>query len=201
MDFQKASTILSKTVGDEFTFWAEFVNKTIQKLNLNQKAKILDVGTGWGVMAIILALNGFNVLTGEPEEHGEGSSHREHHGGFSDWRISAKAVGVENKITYKSLDAEDLPFPDESFDAIFMLDTLQHIKKKATALKECIRVVKNNGIVSIFELNKKGVEYCQNEFGFVPELVVPMNFLRNDTKFMHEVITGKLVNAYILRKM
>ena len=111
-----------------------------------------------------------------------------------------KAAGVENKIKYQQLDAEDLPFPDESFDAIFMLDTLQHIKEKAKALKECMRLVRHNGIVNIFELNKDGIEYCQHELGFTPDLVVPMDFMKNNNELSVEAITGKLVNAYILRK-
>ena len=197
MNFEEAKKILDKTIGEEFAFYADFVNESIKKLNLNKDSKILDLGTGWGVVAIILALNGFDVLTGEPEEEAEG----EHHGEFcSDWRESAKAVGVGNKIEYQHFDAEGLPFPDESFDAIFMLDTLQHIKDKAMALKECMRVVKPNGIFSVIELNENGVEYCRSELGFVPDLVVPMDFLKNDNEFSVEVIIGKLVNAYILRK-
>lgn len=199
VDFQEAKTILSKTIGEEFTFWADFVNETIQELNLNQVAKILDVGTGWGIMTIILALNGFNVLTGEPESSREGNNHGEHHRGFSDWRKSAKAVGVENKIKYQQLDAEDLPFPDKSFDAVFMLDTLQHIEKKRIALKECLRVFKSKGILCVIELNKNGLKYCQTEFGFTPDFIVPMAFLK-DEKFSVEVITGRLTNAYVLSK-
>ena len=195
MDFQEAKTILSKTIGEEFTFWAEFVNEIIQELNINQKDKFLDLGTGWGIMAIILALNSFNVITGEPETSIEES----HQGGFSDRHKSAKAVGVENKIKYQQLDAEALHFPDESFDAVFMLDTLQHIKKKIRALTDCLRVVNSKGILCVIEHNKNGVEYCQTESGFTPDLVVPISFLK-DEKSTVEVITGKLANAYIFKK-
>ncbi len=34
-------------------------------------SKILGVGTGQGIMAVSLALNGYDVLTGEPEEGSE----------------------------------------------------------------------------------------------------------------------------------
>ncbi len=197
MNLEEAKKVLDKTTHGEFTFYADFVNESIKQLNLDKDSKILDIGTGWGIMAIILALNGFDVLTGEPEEEAE----EEHHGEFyTNWRESAKAVGVENKIEYQHLDAEDLPFPDGSFEAIFMLDTLQHIKEKAVALKECMRVVKSNGIVGIIELNENGIEYCRSKYGFVPELVVPIDFLKNENEFSVEVIAGKLVNAYILRK-
>jgi len=161
----------------------------------------LDVGTGWGIMAILLALNGYNVLTGEPKKDIEECHHgRHHHDFYSDWRESAKAVGVMDKVKYQHLDAEDLPFPDQSFDAVFMLDTLQHIKHRKQALKECLRVVKPS-IVSISEMNEKGVEYCQKEYGFTPDLVKPMNYLKDGNEVSVEVISGERVNAYILRKI
>ena len=202
MDFEKAKRIIDKTTHGEFSFYADFVNETIQKLNLDKSSKILDIGTGWGIMSILLALNGYNVSTGEPEgkaeEHFE--EHHHHENSHTNWRESAKAVGVIDKIEFQHLDAEDLPFPEQSFDAIFMLDTLQHIKHKEQALKECLRVVKPQGIVSIFEMNEKGVEYCQKEYGFTPDLVIPMNHLKGENKVSVEVISGKLVNAYILRQ-
>lgn len=204
MDFEKAKRVLDKTTHGEFSFYADFVNKSIQKLNLDKSSEILDVGTGWGIMAILLALNGYNVLTGEPEglaeeEHFE--EHNHHENSHLNWKESAKAVGVIDKIEFHYLDAEDLPFPEQSFDAIFMLDSLQHIKHKEQALKESLRVVKTKGIISIFEMNEKGVEHCQKKHRFTPDLVKPMNYLKGDKEVSVEVIAGKLVNAYVLRQI
>ena len=56
-----------EVLGKEFAFTADFVNEIIQNLNLPKNARILDIGTGMGNMAIMLALNGYKVLTGEPE--------------------------------------------------------------------------------------------------------------------------------------
>jgi len=203
VDFEEAKRILDKTTHGEFSFYADFVNETIQKLNLDRGSKLLDIGTGWGIMSILLAFNGYNVLTGEPEgkaeeEHFDEYNH--HENAHLNWRESANAVGVIDKIEFQHLDVEDLPFPEQSFDAIFMLDTLQHIKHKEQALEECLRVVKPKGIVSIFEMNERGIEYCQKEYGFTLDLVIPMNHLKDDNEVSVEVISGKLVNAYILRK-
>ena len=63
MDITQAEEILGK----QFGAVAEDANRLIQHLRLPQNAKILDVGTGMGYFAVILALNGYNVLTGEPE--------------------------------------------------------------------------------------------------------------------------------------
>lgn len=201
MKYEEAKKRLDKTTRGEFSFYADFVNDSIKNLNLSKNSRILDIGTGWGIMAIILALNGFDVLTGEPKGEVKGEHHGKSHNEFySNWRESAKAVGVEDQIKYEYLDVEDLPFPDNSFDAIFMLDTLQHVKHRGQALAECLRVVRRGGIITLFEMNEKGVKYCKRELRFTPELVIPMNYLENDNKSSVETLIGQLVNAYILRK-
>jgi len=71
-------------------------------------------------MSIILAVNGFDVMTGSPEKDGtnihRGDDHcngHEHHSipDFN-WKEIAKEVGVEKKkkISFRCLNAEKLPF-------------------------------------------------------------------------------------------
>lgn len=64
---------LKEVIIHEFTSDIDFIDDSIKKLKpfLDMDSKILDVGTGFGIMAIILALNGYDVLTGEPEEDPE----------------------------------------------------------------------------------------------------------------------------------
>ncbi len=205
-----------KVIHEDFTKDADFIDETIKKLNLNKNSKILDIGTGFGAMAILLAINGFNVLTGEPEvdperdecEHHEnhggehhGNHQEQNHRGYEfDWRESAKNVGVEHKIKYQHFDAQDLPFPDNSFDGIFMYDTLQHIKKREVALNESLRVIKTSGIVSVIEWNKKSIEQDEKKYGFTIDYVDPREFLKLDNISI-ELFKGKFANMYILRKI
>ena len=53
---------------NRYTIDANFVYETIKKLHLDTDSKILDIGTGYGTMACILAIIGFNVLTGQAKE-------------------------------------------------------------------------------------------------------------------------------------
>ena len=183
---------LLKINSEVYTIDAEFIDKTIKKLNLDKDSKILELGTGFGTMTTILALNDFNVVTGEPEDEC-------HH----DWRKAAKALGVEHKIKYQYLDAENLKLPAGSIDVVVMHFTLEHIKKKELAIKECLKVVKTNGKVIIIQHSEKGIEYFQNttyQCSVPPQPVNPKDSITEDYVSL-KVINGTYVNIFILSKI
>ena len=174
-----------------YTIDVEFIDKTIKNLNLNKDSKLLEIGTGLGTLTTVLALNDFNVLTGNPES-------AYHY----DWRKAAKAYGVEHKIKFQYLDVEKLTFPVESFDVIFMHLILGHIKKRELALNNCLKVIKNNGLIVIIENNEKGIEHFQNT-GFQgsvpPHPINPKDIITREDVTI-EVIIGNYVDFFILRK-
>ena len=49
------------------------------------------------------------------------------------------------------LKAEDMEFPDKSFDTITMMGTLRYIKNRKQALKQIHRVLDKNGMVLVLE--------------------------------------------------
>lgn len=188
--------------GKEWSHDIELIGGAIDRLALEKRARILDVGTGFGIMAISLAVEGFDVLTGEPEgEHGKHEWWHEQTstGGFSNWRDAAKSLGVEGKITFQHLDARQLSFEDESFDAVFLYDALQHIEERERALAECVRVVRPSGAVCAIETNDHGIEYFRQTEGFEIEKVDP-SALVADMGLTCEVLSGEFSNAYIFTK-
>ena len=146
MDVEELRDIL----GNEFAYIFNDINPVISNLKLGKTAKILDIGTGTGRMAITLALNNYKVITGEPENDESAYAKQ-------DWLGSAKKVKADHMITYMPFNAEDMPFEDASFDAIFILGALHHINDKEATLKECFRILRLNGIVCVFEPNSKGI--------------------------------------------
>jgi chemotaxis methyl-accepting protein methylase len=84
-------------------------------------------------MCSVLALNGYEVLTGEPEnfkyeDHRQHDVHNHDHALF-DWRRIVEKVGVKDKIMFKYFDVLNSNFAEKQFDAVFLYDTLQHLKE------------------------------------------------------------------------
>lgn len=183
-DFEKAKNILS----EKFTFNADFLYSTVEELRLKLTSDILDIGTGFGVMSIILALQGYKVITGEPEGHN-----------WANWRESAKKVSVEDLITFKFFRAEDLPFEDNTFDAVFCYTSFHHIDDKQSALREFIRVISDSGLVIIFEFTSAGIELLRQRKPSHPDAVNPEDFSRN-LPLSLEIKNSRYINAYIYKK-
>lgn len=184
---------LRNILGGEFAFIFNELSTVLQGLKLERTANILDIGTGMGRMAIILALNGYNVTTGEPEEDKSEYAKKE-------WLKYAKKAKVDHLITYTPFNAEKMPFENASFDAIFILGALHHIGDIKEALKESIRILKKTGIICIFEPNSKLIKIIrQGKHPSHPDPINPREYVR-DLGLSIDVTKLKYYNAYLLRK-
>ncbi len=116
-----------------------FFKKEIEKLKLAPESKALDVGCGKGIFLSRL-VKSFKVK-------GAGVD------------LSPKVIKIAKakmeKCQLMVADATALPFLNKSFDAVFCLDTLEHVKKQNQALNEMVRVLKPKGFLYIYAMNKK----------------------------------------------
>ena len=135
---------------------------------LPENAKILEVGAGTGRYSIALAKEGYEVTSIELAENNLEI-------------LQKNSRGIEN-INVLQGDALDLsPLKDNTYDLTLVLGPLYHLYEKEEqqrALKEAIRVTKNNGIVMIAFLSVHAVlfdNYLQGnlrsglEENFTPE--------------------------------
>jgi len=189
MDISEVKELL----GGEFSFIFDNTNPVVQELELDANAKILDVGTGEGRMAITLALNNYKVLTGELE-----SDESEY--AKKNWLESAKKAEVDHLITYKPFNAEKMPFEENFFDAIFISGTLHHINDKQAAFNESARVLKSNGIICIFEPNPRSIIFIrENKFPEHPDAVDPRDY-NKESQLSVEIKKTSFYDAYIFQK-
>jgi SAM-dependent methyltransferase len=100
---------------------------------VRQGLRVLDVATGPGVVACRAASRGASSVVGvdlSPQMV----------------RLAAAACpGVE----FRQADAEDLPFPDGSFDAVVSSFGIGHFPRPERALAEFVRVLKPEGAVAV----------------------------------------------------
>lgn len=106
-----------------------FVNQLIVSYVQQEKCTILDVGCGTG----------------------KNMEELSHLGSVWGVDISSEALSFCKKrglVQVKKGEAEHLPFKQESFDIVSVLDVLEHVDDRA-AIKEIKRVLKNNGFIVI----------------------------------------------------
>lgn len=174
--------------GEFFDNNVAFIWELISELELEEGAEVLDVGTGHGTMAIVLAASGCKVVTGEPKD--------DH---WADWKTPAGELGLLNKIEFQPFEAENLPFQEEQFDAVFLYGALHHIPDKSAAIKEMHRVLKPNGIMCLIELTEKAIKELKGRMKHHPDVVDPREHLGTlDIEF--KIKTHTTAEAYISKK-
>ena len=186
---------LKARVGD-FSLDVEFLDQCVRGLALPTDARVLDVGTGAGIMSSILALRGYRVLTGEPEDalHTDEDHPRTLH-----WKDTFRELGVGDRITFQHLDVLDLPFAPGSFDAAFLDDVIRHVDEKDRAIAQCLRVITDDGVVCIIEANAYAVAYYRERYGHAITPADPREHLDPATVSV-EIREGRDAVLFVLRK-
>jgi demethylmenaquinone methyltransferase / 2-methoxy-6-polyprenyl-1,4-benzoquinol methylase len=103
--------------------------------------RILDVATGTGLVAFGLAKRGAEVTAlDQSEQMLAGARER-----------AAAHPDLARRITFVHGEAERLPFPDQSFDALTFTYLLRYVDDRAAAVRELARVLKPGGRIGMVE--------------------------------------------------
>ena len=115
----------------------------IFKVKLAKGGSVLEIGTGRGHMATLLAKKGFRFVSIDLDRKAQDAA-----------RIHLEALNRDKLVTLKIMDAERLRYKDNSFDNVISVNFIHHAKNPIKCLKEMIRVTKNKLIIA--DINKRG---------------------------------------------
>jgi sterol 24-C-methyltransferase len=116
------------------------IEKLAEKLSIQPDSLLLDAGCGEGFVAMYLAnkyalhVHGVDLLDVSIEKANK----------------SLDSI-LKKQITFQVMDYTSLDFPDETFDAVYTMETLVHAPDCLRALQEFHRVLKPHGKLVLFE--------------------------------------------------
>ncbi len=119
--------------------------KAVRHALKNKPVHALDLATGTGDMAILLArfapqckIVGLD-LSGNMLEIA---------------RAKIQKRNLTDRVTFQQGDSENLPFNDNTFDAVTVAFGVRNFENTLRSLEECNRVLKPNGQITILEFSK-----------------------------------------------
>jgi demethylmenaquinone methyltransferase/2-methoxy-6-polyprenyl-1,4-benzoquinol methylase len=137
--------------------------KVIRMLQIRQPERILDVATGTGDLAIAALkckpkrVDGIDISEGMLE--------------VGKKKIQQK--GYTNTIFLTMGDAENIPFDDNTFDAITVAFGVRNFENLDKGLSEMYRVLKPNGICAILEFTMPKYFPFKQLYGFYFKFILP----------------------------
>jgi len=134
LGFQAAVGITKHDGGSKAT------NELIELCQIGEGKHVLDVGCGTGRTACLLAKKHDCTVVGIDISEK-----------MLDWSKERAEEGVEDKVEFRVADAQDLPFEDNTFDAVICESVLAFVKSKQKAINEYVRVTKTGGYIGLNE--------------------------------------------------
>ena len=118
--------------------WRRFL---VSRVDAGPGDSVLDVATGTGAVAIeLVRQTGCSVVGVDQSPEMLAEAER---------RVDA--AGLAGRIQLVEAQAERLPFPDRSFDALTFTYLLRYVADPQTTLSELARVVRPGGVVAMLE--------------------------------------------------
>lgn len=120
------------------------VDRMVKGIDLAGR-RVLDIGCGLGGPAFVLARKHGAEVTGidlEPQLIARATRR-------------AAELGLSEQTEFRAVTLGDLPFPDRSFDLVFVSGALTQTEDKAGFASECLRVLKPGGMLTCYDWLKK----------------------------------------------
>ncbi|MEP1489795.1 MAG: bifunctional demethylmenaquinone methyltransferase/2-methoxy-6-polyprenyl-1,4-benzoquinol methylase UbiE [Algibacter sp.] len=141
--------------------WRKKVVKIVKEGN---PKSILDIATGTGDLAINLAETNATKIVGLDISSGMLNIGKE----------KIKSKGLESKIEMVLGDSENMPFSDNTFDAITVAFGVRNFETLENGLKEILRVLKPGGSFVILETSMPDKTPYKQGYKFYTKNILPL---------------------------
>ena len=133
--------VIRKNLSDDWdAVWADMLISRFPQARGSEPLRVLDVGTGPGFYAIILAARGYRVTAVDFSENMLAEARR-------------NAGALAGQIDFRQMDAHSLDFPDGSFDVIVTRNLTWNLSDPLRAYRDWLRVLRPGGAMLVFDAN------------------------------------------------
>lgn len=122
----------------------ERIRSLLDFAELSDGMEILDVGTGLGVLAVMLAEEGADSVIGVDVSPGMLEQ--------AEYLRLSQPTDSTHRVSYRLGRVQALPFEDERFDAVTCRLVLNHFQAPERAVREFVRVLRPDGVFLMAEL-------------------------------------------------
>lgn len=137
--------------------------KVLKMVSDTKPESILDIATGTGDLAILLSKTSAQKIVGLDLSAGM----------LEVGKSKVKALNLDNRIEMVQGDSENLPFEDNTFDAITVGFGIRNFENLEKGLSEILRVLKPNGIFVILETSVPTNFPFKQGYNFYTKTIVP----------------------------
>jgi len=143
---------------------------------------ILEIGTGRGHMALVLAKKGLKFTSIDLDKKAQRTA-----------RFRLKEIKRNKLAALKIMNAQELRYKDNSFDNVISVNFIHHAKNPVRCLKEMVRVAKDKLIIA--DINKRGERIMEKVHGLDGHRHEKSKMSLRETKAMLKK-TGMKVKVY-----
>ena len=141
--------------------WRKKVLKIVADKN---PETILDIATGTGDLAILMTKTNANKIIGLDISSGM----------LAVGRKKIKESKLDEKIEMLLGDSEDMPFEDNTFDAITVAFGVRNFENLEKGLSEILRILKPNGVFVILETSVPEKTPFKQGYAFYTKNILPL---------------------------
>ncbi len=138
--------------------------KIVKMIAAQQPQNILDIATGTGDLAILMSSTSAQNIIGLDLSEGMLAVGKD--------KIAAK--NLQNKIEMVVGDSENIPYPDNHFDAITVSFGIRNFETLEKGLAEILRVLKPNGLFVILETSVPTKFPYKQGYAFYSKNILPL---------------------------